>query len=79
MPRTDRWTHKIPGTLPNMLRFTHALFFGIPGTKSGYAQDWYDRVAKETGERYLMPSMGEEKSEEYLLNKKKLKVLSKQA
>jgi hypothetical protein len=42
--------------------------------KAGYAQDWYDRVAKETGDRYLMPAMGSGSAE---LNSKKLQVLSK--
>ena len=43
--------------------------------KGGYAQDWYDRVAKETGDRYLMPKMESESAE---LNARKLKVISKQ-
>ena len=42
--------------------------------KAGYAQDWYDRVAKDTGDRYLMPTMESASAE---LNAKKLKVLRK--
>ena len=46
--------------------------------KSGYAQDWYDRVAKETGGRYLMPTMTEEDSGRVAaLNARKIKVLRK--
>jgi dipeptidase len=39
---------------------------------AGYAQDWYDRVAKDTGDRYLMPE-----SENNELNARKLEVLRK--
>ena len=39
---------------------------------AGYAQDWYDRVAKDTGDRYLMPE-----SENNDLNARKLEVLRK--
>ena len=42
--------------------------------KEGYAQDWYDRVAKETGDRYLLPRMDGVSAE---LNAKKLRVLDK--
>ena len=41
---------------------------------AGYAQDWYDRVAKDTGGRYLMPAMD---NANVALNEKKLKVLRK--
>ena len=40
----------------------------------GYAQDWYDRVAKETGDRYLVPAMDGGSAE---LNARKMKVLRK--
>ena len=41
---------------------------------AGYAQDWYDRVAKDTGDRYLMPTMNGINAD---LNEKKLQVLRK--
>ena len=40
----------------------------------GYAQDWYDRIAKETGDRYLVPAMDGGSAE---LNARKMKVLRK--
>ena len=42
--------------------------------KPGYAQDWYDRVAKETGDRYLVPAMEHGSAE---LNARKMSVLRK--
>jgi dipeptidase len=45
--------------------------------KEGYAQDWYDRVAKETGARYLVPAASEESGRVVELNARKMKVLRK--
>ena len=42
------------------------------GVQAGYAQDWYDLVAAETGDRYLMPAGMDE-----ALEAKKLAVVSK--
>lgn len=42
------------------------------GVASGYGQDWYDRIAKETGDKYLVPS-----GEDPEMNLRKLMVLSK--
>ena len=45
--------------------------------KEGYAQDWYDRVAKATGTRYLVPAASEESERVAELNARKMKVLRK--
>lgn len=42
------------------------------GVKSGYGQDWYDRIAKETGDKYLIPAGNDPE-----LNLAKLRVLNK--
>lgn len=42
------------------------------GVTEGYAQDWYDRIAKETGDRYLMPAHADA-----ALENRKLRVLHK--
>lgn len=46
------------------------------GVKRGYAQDWYDRVARETGDRYLIPG-SVQFGADCDLNDQKLAVLSK--
>merc|ERR1712190_312068 len=42
------------------------------GAQSGYTQDWYDRIAKETGDKYKIPE-----EHDTLLNAQKLCVISK--
>lgn len=49
------------GLVKEWLGFYQRLFMGfrdgkVPdGVAAGYAQDWYDRIAKETGGKYLVP------------------------
>ena len=49
------------GLVSDWLAFYQQLFMDfrdgqVPdGVASGYAQDWYDRIAEETGDKYLVP------------------------
>lgn len=64
------------------LLFYQQLFMGFRdgntprGVQSGYAQDWYDRIARETGDRYLVPESVQFGADREL-NEQKMAVLNK--
>merc|ERR1712151_421206 len=46
---------------------------GVPrGMRPGYSQDWYDRIARETGDKYMVPD-----GHDMELNQQKLCVMTK--
>lgn len=64
--------------IKDWLAFYQSLFIDfrdgdVPtGVKPGYSQDWYNRIAEETGDKYKVPD-----GQDSLLNEQKLCVMSK--